>query len=95
MNKPASFSGSRTIGWRTLMRGAGAGFCFTALPMLDLLTRPADASTWRGFVGCLAPRAHDSSLAEMVKLLPDRHCGRLSEPDRGHTGGIAEQLRHV
>jgi maleate cis-trans isomerase len=71
MDQIASLSASRTIGRRTFMRGAaGAGFCTTALPMLDLLARPADASTWRGFVGCLKPRAHDSSLAEMAKLLP-------------------------
>ena len=55
------------------MRGAGcAGLYAAAAPALDLLTGPADASTWRGFVGCIKPRAHDSSLVEMIRLLPAR-----------------------
>ena len=53
------------------MRGAArAGLYAAAASMLDGLGGPAAASTWRGFVGCIKPRAHNSSLAEMIRLLP-------------------------
>jgi maleate cis-trans isomerase len=53
------------------MRGAAcAGLYAAAASMLDRLGGPAAASTWRGFVGCIKPRPHDSSLAEMIRLLP-------------------------
>jgi maleate cis-trans isomerase len=71
MAKLASQSALETVGRRSFMRAAAcAGLCAAATPALDALTGAANASTWRGFVGCLKPRAHDSSLAEMIKLLP-------------------------
>jgi hypothetical protein len=71
MGRTAPQSAPGVFGRRFLVRGAAlAGLYAAAVPMLDLLTGPAGASTWRGFVGCIKPRAHDSSLAEMIKLLP-------------------------
>jgi maleate cis-trans isomerase len=53
------------------MRGAAcAGLAATALPA-QFLGGTAKASTWRGFVGCIKPRAHDISLAQMIRLLPE------------------------
>jgi maleate cis-trans isomerase len=48
-----------------------AGLCAAAAPLLNLLAGPANASNWRGFVGCIKPRANDSSLVEMIRLLPE------------------------
>ncbi|HWF94561.1 MAG TPA: hypothetical protein VG291_06345 [Xanthobacteraceae bacterium] len=71
MGKLASQSVTGVFGRRSFMRAAAcAGLSAAAAPMLGLLDAPADASTWRGFVGCIKPRAHDSSLAEMIRLLP-------------------------
>jgi arylmalonate decarboxylase len=42
-----------------------------AAPACSLLASAAHASTWRGFVGCIKPRAHDSELAQLIKLMPD------------------------
>jgi maleate cis-trans isomerase len=71
MGKLASKPAPEAFGRRSFMRGAAcAGLYAAAAPALDLLTGPADASTWRGFVGCIKPRAHDSSLVEMIRLLP-------------------------
>jgi maleate cis-trans isomerase len=36
-----------------------------------LLAGPANAANWRGLVGCIKPRANDSSLVEMIRLLPE------------------------
>jgi maleate cis-trans isomerase len=70
MAKLASRSAA-AFGRRSFIRGAAcAGLSAVAAPALDLLGTTANASAWRGFVGCLKPRAHDSSLAEMIKLLP-------------------------
>ena len=56
---------------RSFMRGAAcAGLTAAALPA-RLLGGAAAASTWRGFVGCIKPRAHDISLAQMIRLLPE------------------------
>jgi maleate cis-trans isomerase len=71
MGKLVSPSVAEVFGRRSFVRGAAcAGLCAAAAPALDLLGGPANASTWRGFVGCIKPRAHDSSLVEMIKLLP-------------------------
>jgi maleate cis-trans isomerase len=71
MAKLASQSAAAALERRCFMRGAVcAGLAAAAAPTLDLLSTTAHASTWRGFVGCLKPRAHDSSLVEMSKLLP-------------------------
>src|ERR1700719_1306309 len=72
MGKLASHSACGTLGRRSLMRGAAcAGLCAAAAPALNLLAGPANAaSNWPGLVGCIKPRADDSSLVEMIRLLP-------------------------
>jgi maleate cis-trans isomerase len=47
---------------------AGAGI--SGLP-LSFLSGPASASTERGIVGLIKPRAGDSSLVDIIKLLPE------------------------
>ena len=47
---------------------AGAGLAAAAS---NPFASSALASTWRGFVACIKPRAHDSSLAEMIRLMPE------------------------
>src|ERR1700756_2073164 len=71
MGKLSSRSDSEVFERRSFMRGATcAGLYAAAAPALDLLTGPADASNWRGLVGCIKPRAGDASLSEMIRLLP-------------------------
>jgi maleate cis-trans isomerase len=71
MGRTAPQSARGLFGRRSFMRGAAsAGLYAAAAAALGLLGGPAGASTWRGFVGCIKPRAHDSSLVEMIKLLP-------------------------
>jgi len=48
------------------MLNAAAG-----LAALPLLSSPAKASNYRGLVGDIKPRATDSALVDMIKLLPD------------------------
>ena len=54
-----------------LRRAAGAGFTAAAVLPLGLLGGPAKASNYRGIVGDIKPRATDSSLVDMIKLLPE------------------------
>lgn len=54
-----------------LRNGAGAGLAAAAVPPLALLAGPAKASTYRGIVGNIKPRATNSSLVDMIKLLPE------------------------
>jgi maleate cis-trans isomerase len=69
MHKPASPTSRESR--RAFMRGtACAGLAAAALPA-QLLGGATQASTWRGFVGCIKPRAHDISLVQMIRLLPD------------------------
>jgi maleate cis-trans isomerase len=59
------------IGRRSFLNGAAhAGLCAAAAPALGLFAGPAQASNWRGLVGCIKPRASDSSLVDMIRLLP-------------------------
>jgi maleate cis-trans isomerase len=60
---------SQTFTRRCVLRSAaGAGLAAAAaLP----LGRPAQASNWRGIVGNIKPRATDSSLVDMIRLLPE------------------------
>ena len=68
MGTLASHSGCGTLGRRFFMRGAA---CAAIAPALSLLSGPANAAAnWRGLVGCIKPRANDSSLVEMIRLLP-------------------------
>jgi maleate cis-trans isomerase len=68
MGKPASLSSLAMLGRRSFIRGAA---CAVAAPALNLFGGPAHATNWRGFVGCIKPRANDSSLADMIRLLPE------------------------
>ena len=71
MGRLASQSARGAFARRSFMRAAAcAGLYAAAAPTLNLLGGSANASAWRGFVGCIKPRAHDSSLVEMIKLLP-------------------------
>jgi hypothetical protein len=54
-----------------LWGAAGAGLGATAVVPLALLASLAAASTHRGIVGVIKPRATDSSLVDMIKLLPE------------------------
>jgi maleate isomerase len=62
---------SRKVARRSFMRGvAGAGF-YAIVPALNLLASPAKAaSNWRGLVGCVKPTLNNSSLVDMIRLLP-------------------------
>jgi maleate cis-trans isomerase len=72
MGKLASHSPCGTFGRRSLMRGAAcAGLCAAAAPELNLLAGSAiAASNWRGLAGCVKPTADNSSLVDMIRLLP-------------------------
>ena len=59
--------GSAILGRRSFMRGAA---CAATAPALSLLAGPAKAANWRGLVGCVKPRANESSLVDMIRLLP-------------------------
>jgi maleate isomerase len=71
MGKLASFEAAGVCGRRSFMRGmASAGLTAAAAPALDLIGGSANASNWRGLVGCVKPRANDPVIAEMIRLLP-------------------------
>jgi maleate cis-trans isomerase len=55
---------------RSFIRNAVSLGLYAAAPALGLFTGPADGANWRGFVGCIKPRARGSSLADMIRLLP-------------------------
>jgi maleate cis-trans isomerase len=62
---------SHTLTRRSVLRStAGAGLAAAAVSPLAL-AGPANASNYRGIVGDIKPRATDSSLVDMIKLLPD------------------------
>jgi maleate isomerase len=67
MAKLTSYSASRIFGRRSFMRSAAYA---AAAPALNFLVGPADASNWRGLVGCIKPTVNSSSLVEMIRLLP-------------------------
>ena len=55
---------------RFFMRSAtGAGLCFAASSAL--IAGRANASNYRGVVGDIKPRATDSGLVDMIRLLPE------------------------
>jgi hypothetical protein len=57
---------------RSVLRSAaGAGLAAATVLPLALRAGPAKASTYRGIVGDIKPRATDSSLVDMIKLLPE------------------------
>jgi maleate isomerase len=57
---------------RSVLRSAaGAGLAAAAVLPFAFLEGAAKASTYRGIVGVIKPRATDSSLVDMIKLLPE------------------------
>jgi maleate cis-trans isomerase len=57
---------------RSILRNAAGGAGLAAAATLPLaVAGPAQASNYRGIVGDIKPRATDSSLVDMIKLLPD------------------------
>ena len=62
----------RLFGRRSFMREMGCAALSAAIaPALGVAAAGiANAANWRGFVGCIKPRANDSSLVEMIRLLP-------------------------
>lgn len=70
MEQRALRRASGNLGRRSFMNGAAcAGLC-AAAPALGWLAEPAQAANWRGLVGCVKPRANDSALVDMIRLLP-------------------------
>ena len=67
MGQFALHCGSAILGRRSFMRSAA---CAATAPALSLLAGPAKAANWRGLVGCVKPRANESSLVDMIRLLP-------------------------
>jgi maleate isomerase len=57
---------------RSVLRSAaGTGLAAAAVLPFGLLAGSAKAPTYRGIVGVIKPRATDSSLVDMIKLLPE------------------------
>ena len=52
------------------MRNVSCFGLYASAPARNLLAGPATAANWRGFVGCIKPRARGSSLGDMIRLLP-------------------------
>src|SRR6516225_1813309 len=69
LEKPAVFAAAG-IERRSFMRNAAYFGLFACAPALNLLAGPSTAANWRGFVGCIKPRARGSSLGDMIRLLP-------------------------
>ena len=72
MGNLTSHSASGIFGRRSFLRSAACtALCGTAAPALNFLAAPANAaSNWRGLVGCIKPTVNNSSLVEMIRLLP-------------------------
>jgi hypothetical protein len=70
MAKLASRSGM--LGRRSFLRKTACAALYgAAAPALHLLSAPANAApNWRGLVGCIKPTVNNSSLVEMIRLLP-------------------------
>ena len=54
-----------------MLNGVELGFAAAAGSALGVVPRAAKASNYRGIVGDIKPRATDSSLVDMIRLLPD------------------------
>ena len=70
MGKLASRSG--VLGRRSFLgKMTCAALYGAAAPVLQLISAPANAApNWRGLVGCIKPTVNNSSLVEMIRLLP-------------------------
>jgi len=90
----ASHSANPVFARRSFIRSAVcAGLCAAATPALNLLSGPANAgSNWRGQVGCVKPTSNNSSLVDMIRLLPPGIGVVPIYLYRGYSGGISEQL---
>jgi maleate cis-trans isomerase len=64
MKNSASHVASAILERRAFLRGTACS------GLAALLAAPATAANWRGTVGCIKPRAGDSSLGDMIRLLP-------------------------
>jgi maleate cis-trans isomerase len=69
MGKLASHSASTRRFF--MLSAAGTGLCAAASSSLNLISGPANASNYRGVVGDIKPRATDSGLVDMIRLLPE------------------------
>ena len=71
MAKDASHSGPRIVSRRSFMRSSACASLCAAAPALNVLAVPANAAAnWRGQVGCVKPTNNNSSLVDMIRLLP-------------------------
>jgi maleate isomerase len=71
MGQLALQSAFEISGRRSFMRSAACASLCVAAPALNLLVGPANAaSNWRGLVGCVKPTVDNSSLVDMIRLLP-------------------------
>ena len=72
MENLASHSACGIVGRRSFLRNAACAALYcTAAPAFNLLAAPANAApNWRGLVGCIKPTVNNSSLVEMIRLLP-------------------------
>ena len=70
MRKLASRTG--VLGRRSFLRKTACAALYgAAAPTLHVLSAPANAAAnWRGLVGCIKPTVNNSSLVEMIRLLP-------------------------
>src|SRR5579885_490891 len=63
---------ARSVTRRSVLTSVtGAGLAAAASLTPSFFSTPAKASNYRGIVGDIKPRATDSSLVDMIKLLPD------------------------
>jgi maleate cis-trans isomerase len=53
------------------LSAAGAGLYVATSSALNLIAGPAKAANYRGVVGDIKPRANDSALVDMIRLLPE------------------------
>jgi maleate cis-trans isomerase len=70
MENPASHAAARLFERRSFTRNLSCFGLYASAPALNLFAGPATAANWRGFVGCIKPRARGSSLGDMIRLLP-------------------------
>ena len=72
MENLASHTACGIVGRRSFLRNATCTALYgAAAPAFNFLAAPANAApNWRGLVGCIKPTVNNSSLVEMIRLLP-------------------------
>src|SRR5262249_9714028 len=70
-NRMATLSHAAFTRRSVLRSAAQAGFTAATVLPLGLLAHSAKAANYRGIVGTIKPRATDSSLVDMIRLLPE------------------------